>query len=318
MERSAFYTTIWLYRGPVKLDLVQAEDRKIAAVEGNVGRRLPERDKFPPMSARGRLLSGLVSMVIASAGLVTVGALPAAASPSTVQYVALGDSYATGQGAGRSLNSCMQTEKGYPELLDSEKRIHLQANATCSGATTSTVANSQLSALNSGTRLVTLTVGGNDLGVSHVATVCTTGTLEQCQAEIAIVRFSKLPELRSNLVDLYAQVADEAPKARIVVTGYPYLFGPPSPTCNPSVDVLCAINIATTELNRAIQDAVAATKNPDVKIVYVDVSEEFAEHGIGSADPFLNSTGGAAFHPNAAGHRAYAAAIAAALEEQLV
>ena len=48
------------------------------------------------MRARGRLLSCLVTMVIALAGFVTVGALPAAATPATVQYVALGDSYAAG------------------------------------------------------------------------------------------------------------------------------------------------------------------------------------------------------------------------------
>ena len=48
------------------------------------------------MSARGPLVSGLVTMVIALAGFVTVGALPAAATPGTIQYVALGDSYAAG------------------------------------------------------------------------------------------------------------------------------------------------------------------------------------------------------------------------------
>ena len=51
------------------------------------------------MSARGRFLSVLVTIVIALAGFVTLGALPAAAAPATVQYVALGDSYAAGQGA---------------------------------------------------------------------------------------------------------------------------------------------------------------------------------------------------------------------------
>jgi hypothetical protein len=59
----------------------------------------------------------------------------------------------------------LQSTKGYPELLDSEKRIHLRASEACSGATTSEVAETQLSALNRGTRLVTLTVGGNDLDV---------------------------------------------------------------------------------------------------------------------------------------------------------
>jgi len=54
------------------------------------------------MNDRGRFLSGLGSIVVALAGFVTVGALPAAATNSdTVQYVALGDSYAAGQGAGQ-------------------------------------------------------------------------------------------------------------------------------------------------------------------------------------------------------------------------
>jgi hypothetical protein len=109
------------------------------------------------MSARGRFLSVLVSIVTALAGFVAVGALPAAAAPSAVQYVALGDSYAAGTAAG-SFPDCQQSTDGYPALLDSEQSIHLRANATCSGATTSSVADTQLSALKPGTKLVTLTV----------------------------------------------------------------------------------------------------------------------------------------------------------------
>ena len=59
------------------------------------------------MSARGRFLSFLVTIVMALAGFVTLGALPAAAAPSAVQYVALGDSYAAGTAAGGFPN-CLQ------------------------------------------------------------------------------------------------------------------------------------------------------------------------------------------------------------------
>ena len=55
---------------------------------------------------------------------------------------------------------------GYPALLDAENQIHLRANAACTGAKTSDVANEQLSALKQSTRLVTLTVGAADLGLS--------------------------------------------------------------------------------------------------------------------------------------------------------
>jgi len=263
------------------------------------------------MSSQGRFLSCLVTIGIALAGLVTVGGLPAAASNSgTIQYVALGDSYAAGRGAGSYLNSCLQSSKGYPELLDSAKRIHLQANSTCSGATTSDVADTQLSALNHGTRLVTLTVGGNDLDVSGLATVCSTQPAD-CLAEINM-RLALLTGLGSRLADLYADVADAAPKAQIVVTGYPHLFEPLPPS-DPNAAIIKAINNAVDALNTTIQHAVSVTHATDINIVYVDVTEEFRGHGIGSREPFINAAGADAFHPNAAGYLAYAAAISAAL-----
>ena len=55
------------------------------------------------MSARGRFVSCLATAVVALAGFVTLGALPAAGAASVVEYVALGDSYAAGWGAPPSL-----------------------------------------------------------------------------------------------------------------------------------------------------------------------------------------------------------------------
>ena len=63
-------------------------------------------------------MSGLVTIVMALAGFVTACALPAAAAPGTVQYVALGDSYAAGVGAGSyDGTSCMRSSNGYPAQL---------------------------------------------------------------------------------------------------------------------------------------------------------------------------------------------------------
>ena len=133
-------------------------------------------------------------------------------------------------GARNYVNDCLQSPNGYPALLDAEKQIHLRANATCTGATTSDVANEQLSALKQSTRLVTLTVGAADLGLSAVLAACTAGTPTQCQAAIQSALLL-LPasrgdesELGGRLTDLYAEVAAAAPNALIVVTGYPLLF----------------------------------------------------------------------------------------------
>jgi lysophospholipase L1-like esterase len=266
------------------------------------------------MSARGRFLSGLASLVIALAGFVSVGALPAAANASTIQYVALGDSYAAGTAAG-SFPDCQHGDDGYPALLDSEERIHLRANEACSGATTDEVTDSQLSALNRGTRLVTLTVGAANLHLSDLLTVCTQ-TPASCQGEI-IDRLALLPPLGSDLADLYAEVADAAPKARIVVTGYPHLFEPVNP-------LYAAINGAIDQLNTTIAAAVLAADPPGDgdKIFYVDVVDAFEGHGIGCqcTDPFIhnlvdenNQPDPEAFHPTAAGYVAYRDAISVVL-----
>jgi lysophospholipase L1-like esterase len=271
------------------------------------------------MTARGRLLSGLVATVIALAGFMTVGAPTAAAgSTGTLQYVALGDSYAAGIGAPPYVSSsgdCLQSNDGYPELLDSEKKIHLQANATCPGATTSTVAGTQLSALTPGVELVTLTVGGNDLGFADLFETCSTpGQEAQCLIAITnAVTDEQLTDLYRDLTLLYGKVAKKAPNALIVVTGYPYLFEPDRN--NP---IITAFNAATAALNTTIETAVKATHNDN--IIYVDVTEQFEGHGIGSDDPFINGPTARfpeAFHPNAAGYRAYAKAISAAIWDAL-
>lgn len=114
-------------------------------------------------------------MLIALAGFVTVGALPAAAGNSgTVQYVALGDSYAAGQGGGEYLNNCLESPNGYPYLLDSRHpmRINLLDNGACARLSTSEVM-AGLPARNDDTRLVTLTVGAADLDLAAVLTACT-------------------------------------------------------------------------------------------------------------------------------------------------
>ena len=70
-------------------------------------------------------------------------------------------------------------------------------------------------------------------------------------------------------------MAGKARGARIVVTGYPLLFESPS-----AGDPRAAINEATTRLNCVIERAVAATQATYANIYYVDVTKEFAGHGI--------------------------------------
>ena len=279
------------------------------------------------MNTRGRLLSCLATIVIALAGFVTAGTLPAAATASPVQYVALGDSYAAGVGATGDVDDCGRTDNGYPELLKGELRIKQLDNVACFGATTSMVAQTQVSKLKPDTKLVTLTVGGADLNFRDVLTTCSLPVPVDCRDAVNNALLL-LPGLKSNLTKLYAAIADAAPEARIVVTGYPLLFKPGDGSEFDPDLVINPVNAAGADLNETIEAAVAAA-NEDGNIDYVDVTEEFAEHGvlkrITNQDPnaFIHSPliiiGGrlqpdpAAYHPNNDGYDAYADAISAAL-----
>ena len=140
------------------------------------------------MTSRSRRSAPLLVLfvtLVTVVGLVTLTVPASAHGSKTLSYVALGDSYAAGQGAERYANTCLQSRRGYPARLDNMRRIKLRHNATCTGATTSEVAARQLGSLNRGTRLVTLTVGGNDLHVADVAAACLAGPTPPCQAAIA-------------------------------------------------------------------------------------------------------------------------------------
>ncbi|MCY7289976.1 MAG: SGNH/GDSL hydrolase family protein, partial [Cryobacterium sp.] len=226
--------------------------------------------------------------------------------------VALGDSYAAGQGGGRYTDACLRSPNGYPALLDAVKGTNLLRNVSCAQATTGVVNATQLSALNRGTTLVTLTVGGNDLNVAGVAAACTLGDQTQCLTAIGDAT-ARLSGLAGSLASTYSQVAAAAPNARVVVTGYPLLFAPSTdPQLGPLID---QINGATVLLNQTIQGVVAQAQaaRPNANIEYVDVSAAFAGHALGNDVPWVFFAGPDAFHPAPAGYQALAVYIKAAL-----
>jgi lysophospholipase L1-like esterase len=274
------------------------------------------------MIRRSRRLSLVLAVLATLTGLAFVSATPAEAGSRhsrSLSYVALGDSYAAGFGAGKYVNGCYQSRRGYPALLDRETRAWLQANATCNGATKQTVLVTQLSALTPRTQLVTLTVGGNDLGFATVATTCAApGPSVACKKAIdnAFALLAPQPTgpsvLATRLADTYGALATRAPRADILVTGYPYLFEPPV-AGQPNAAVVQDLNKATAALNATIKATVAAAAAAGVEISYVDVTAGFAGHGIGSKRPFLHASGPEALHPTARGYRVYAKAMTRAL-----
>lgn len=221
------------------------------------------------------------------------------------RYVALGDSFAAGMGAGNESGKCRLSPNSYPNDFTRASGVDLVVNAACAGATTSDLLKHQLIALDDRTDLVTVSVGGNDLGVAAIAAECSAGKAVACRDGVSSA-LSLLNVLPERLAAVYGAIHDAAPNARIVVTGYALMFDN-SNTKSPDFGTATAINAATLGLNQTIQDVVSTQRSSGVPITYVGV--DFAGHGIGSKSPWLNVSGIDAFHPTAAGYGQYSSAL---------
>lgn len=256
-----------------------------------------------------------------AAGLATLAMTLSLAAPAQARtfqdYVALGDSYAAGIGGGEYLiEDCLRSANAYPELADDLKTVRDVTNVACGGATTQLVVETQLGQLDKTTDLVTITAGGNNLGFGAIVTSCgalafgDTSAAAACEAALAYAEFQLNGPLEDDLVEMIRAVQAAAPKAEIVVTGYPYLFDPiPPGATDPLSRFIYQATDLADRLNATISDAAEATG-----VEYVDVADQFAGHGINSItlDPWIilgSSFTEENFHPNEEGYEAYFAAL---------
>ncbi|MCK2215238.1 GDSL-type esterase/lipase family protein [Actinomadura sp. ATCC 31491] len=272
-----------------------------------------------------------------------------------VDYVALGDSYSAGQGnepydevsnftLGTRGSTCHRSKAdAYARLVrwpGSAATIENEARAgagttsfallACSGAQTKHVTGDAYANgeppqidqgyLNAGTDLVTMTIGGNDVGFSDIINRCTT-TLD-CRdpsTEQAITG------VEGTLAGTYEKIHQQAPNARIIVLGYPHLFDPQKEaplTCLSSVRIgqldALWLNEMTDKMNGVIAAAVARARQQGAAISFVDPVPAFTGHAICDDDPYVRAvdvtTDGASYHPNPEGQRAYAALVQSELD----
>ena len=225
-------------------------------------------------------------------------------TPST-RYVAIGDSFAAGMGAGAEQGKCRLSANAYPSVFARKAGIDLVVNAACAGATTSDLLKHQLIALDDRTDLVTVSIGGNDLGVAAIAGDCAAGKAIACRNQVTAA-LSLLNVLPDRLDTVYSAVAQAAPNARIVVTGYTLLYDSSDPSAS-DFQTAAAINAATLGLNEVIRQAVEEQRADGKAMTFLPV--DFAGHAIGDRKPWLNTTGPDIFHPTATGYAEYASRL---------
>jgi lysophospholipase L1-like esterase len=245
-------------------------------------------------------LAALSAVTFAAASLLWSGS----ASAAGTNYVALGDSYSSGTGAGSydsASGSCKRSANAYPNLWAAAHSTSSYKFVACSGATTATVASGQLGALSSSTTLVSITAGGNDAGFADVMQTCVLHSTSTCQSRVAEAEDYMRNTLPGRLDSLYGKIRAKSPSARVVVLGYPHLYK--------IVNVCVGLsNTKRTALNGAADtlDGVIAKAAGRAGFTWSDVRDEFAGHELCSGDDWLNAVTlpiDSSYHPTARGHR---------------
>ncbi|MGW1196235.1 SGNH/GDSL hydrolase family protein [Streptomyces sp. NPDC002536] len=252
-----------------------------------------------PSRLQGALTALALTATLALGG---AGAAHAASQDTTPAYVALGDSYSSGVGAGdydSSSGDCKRSTKAYPALWAAANSPADFAFTACSGARTGDVLNSQLGPLSTSTGLVSITIGGNDAGFSDVMSSCVLGSDSSCLDRIAQARTYVQNQLPAQLDRVYSAISAKAPSAHVVVLGYPRFY-------RTGVDCVGLSDTKRTAINDAadVLDSVIAKRAADHGFAYGDVGSTFAGHEICSDDPWLNSLTfpvDESYHPTAAG-----------------
>jgi lysophospholipase L1-like esterase len=277
----------------------------------------------------------------------SLGHIQAFVVSERLPLAALGDSYSSGEGAGDyypgtgSARGCHRSPHAWPVLLHKYVTGHgvtlPDANfLACSGASSQNLSNQAfkgeqpqfkvLRKLSPKPALITLTIGGNDLGFADVLRDCYTGN---CVTDGTLKTVEDgLPAEKIALEKDYNGLRDADPSATVLITGYPQIFqvqtwceGIPHTPWGFSPDEEAALNRLTDNLDNTIAAAAAADK-----VHYVNVTGALAGHDLCTSDSWVTDVGARKQffgssqeqgHPTAPGQKAIAKIVASYVNNSL-
>jgi lysophospholipase L1-like esterase len=277
------------------------------------------------------------------------GELPPPGPPPPLKYVALGDSFSSGEGVRPYLpgtdvrsNRCHRSTRAYPRRFRFRARRPTLTFVACSGATSLSLwqappqypglptVQAAVPELNAASELVTLTIGGNDVDFSSVLKACAMRRVlpRDCtRGRVARRIDAQLAALPGRLASAYGAIRAriEAGTA-VIVLGYPQLFPDDAhlAQCPGLVRAFYTrrvqrfLRTAGVKLQRVLAQSARAAG-----FQFVPVAGRFDGHEVCTREPWIaplrlrprqliklrSPLDLGSFHPNAEGQAAYARAL---------
>lgn len=221
------------------------------------------------------------------AALATLAVVSPANAVKATNYVALGDSYSSGVGAGSygSSGGCKRSANAYPQLWANKHAGTTFTFVACSGARTGDALN-QADSITSAATMVTISIGGNDAGFTDVITKCTLGSDQDCVNRVNTAKSYATNTLPALLDGVYNKIKSKAPNARLIVLGYPRFYTVPGS---------CSVGLSDTKRSaiNSGADTIASVTSGRASAAggtFVDVRNSFTGHNICSGgSSYLNS-----------------------------
>ncbi|MFB9235702.1 SGNH/GDSL hydrolase family protein [Plantactinospora siamensis] len=286
-----------------------------------------------------RTAARMVAFAAATAGALLAVTPPASAAVPAGRYVSLGDSYAAGPLIPSQVDlNCLRSNRNFPSLVAASAGSSSFADVSCSGATTDDILSGgsgelgisvppQVSAVNSATALVTVQIGGNDIGFSSIMTTCAQDSVNSPLGSPCKNRYTAggTDQLRARIDATAPKVAavlravhSAAPNARVAVVGYPAILPDSGYGCWPVVPIAYQDVPYLRGVEKALNAMLASTAGAN-NASYVDTYTPSIGHdsckssGTRWVEGLVPQNSAAPFHPNAAGEQGMANAVLAQL-----
>ena len=287
---------------------------------------------------RGKAVLGICSLLFAGVG-VLAQAFPSGAVTTPNSYVALGDSYAAGPGIPNVVHSaCERSDHNYPSLVADALPFTSFRDATCSGAKTTDMTQSQqtnpytfvppqFDALGPDARLVSVTIGGNDIGFAGVVLTCVSLELlnpfgapcmEHYTESGTDVLAARIAAAAPKVAAVLQGIHQRSPHAKILLVGYIDIMPVTGPGCWPLVPIAVGdfsyLRGVEEHLNQMLASQASGNGATFVDTYSPTIGHDVCqETGVRWVEGFVPTSPAAPVHPNVLGMQAAATAVLSAL-----